>query len=411
MNHISSQDKREYNLVIGLVVLMTFLSLYLKLSHFNYWSGDYETFLSNWIGYLRYNHGFEAFKEIFYNYTPLYVYYLAFISYFDLDVYTDLYAIKIFSICFEYLTAYFIGKIAVYFTNRKTFFLLALGIVPLIPSVILNSSFMAQCDAIFVSMMMGSIYFLLCKKNNFMAVVFLGLAITLKLQSSVLLPFYFVYMLRGHIKWYYFLMIPTIYLLSLIPALYFGAPLKSLLGVYFGQADYTYDLSAYFPNVYYLGLNNMLDGNKMPGTIFVAISALLLGYFLMNKKLKFTPVLWIHLAFFSVIFCPYFLPGMKERALYAGDVMVVLYVMLYPRNIMTWLSAICIWLVSFYSYALALEDVGFYDLSGFDHSYFALLKVIKWKIVCLMYLGVIMYVFYDFVNKLKANSKLYNQSK
>ena len=404
MNNSLIQNNKN-TLVIGLVILITICSLYFKLSFFNYWSGDYETFLSIWIGTLRYNNGVDAFQTIFYNYTPLYVYFLAFISYFKFDELTDLYAIKAFSVLFEYFAAFLIGKIAAHITKNKMLFYLSFVIIPLIPSVILNSSIMAQCDVIYVSMMLASIYFLICKKNNFLAIIFLGLAFSIKLQSAILLPFFFVYMLRGHIKWYYFLMIPVVYLVTLLPALYFGAPVKGLLNVYFAQSAYSYDLSSFFPNVYYLGAANILGSNKIPGTVFVAVCTLLLGWWFSKKQYTFTPTLWIHLAFFSAIFCPYFLPGMRERYLYCGDLLVVLYVMLYPKNIMTWVSAIGIWFTSFYACALTIENVHYYDTSGFDITFLRLFVPIKWKVVCLIYLAIVLYVFYDLMKNFKATLK------
>lgn len=401
-----AKDNRLSNKVIILVVLMTIVSLYLKIYYLNYWSGDFDAFLTNWIAKFREHGGLGAFRYKFYNYTPPYMYFLGLLSYINLKEVEYMYVIKIFSILFEYLCAFFIGKIALHITKNRNYFYLALGIVPLIPTVILNSAFMAQCDAIYVSMMLGSCYFLLCKKNTLVAMIFLGLAFSLKLQASVILPFYFLYMLRGNIKWYYFFIVPVVYLLVIIPAWLCGAEFMHVLTIYSVQSAYSYELSSFFPNVYYLGLSNVLGVNKIPGMVFVFLLTLVVSYLLMNKKYKFSTSLWFHFIFLSALVCPYFLPGMRERYLYFGDILVVLYVMLYPKNYATWLVAIGVWFVSFFGYALSLENIGpYYDNSGFDHSYFAMLKVIKWKIVCLLYLAIIVYVAVDFTNRLKANSK------
>ena len=60
------------NLIFLVVCIAAFR---IRLSFFPFISGDYGTFLKPWMEKIE-NEGFAAFKEAFYNYTPLYIYIL-----------------------------------------------------------------------------------------------------------------------------------------------------------------------------------------------------------------------------------------------------------------------------------------------------------------------------------------------
>lgn len=395
-----NKKKNEKYLVIGLIVLSTILSVSFKLSHFDYTFGDYIIFLSRWVETIKANGYLSALAEPFYNYTPLYMYILTLIAWLDIN---SLYAIKTVSILFEYVAAFYVGRIAFLVVKKEWAKWIPFAIVPIIPSVMLNSSFMSQCDAIYVSFLLGSVYYLLTKRQ-IAAVIFLGIAFSLKSQSAFILPFYFVYMLRGHIKWYMFLIVPLVYFVSIIPAWIAGRPLLDLLTVYVSQTGDSYVLSSFFPNIY-IWIHQYLDSNKLPGMIFVTCMVLAGGFALMNKKYKFSLEAWITLLFLSAIICPYFLPSMHERYLYFGDLVAILYVSINRKNIFNWLSAIGVWAISLFSYSHSLLFVGwYYDSSGFDHSIFKLMSIFPWQGVAFMHLMMILHVIYDLVKIIKKDN-------
>ena len=57
----------------------------------------------------------------------------------------------------------------------------------LLPTVVMNSSIWGQCDAIYVTFCVGSVYFLI-KKRPWLAAAFFGVAFTFKLQAIFFLP-------------------------------------------------------------------------------------------------------------------------------------------------------------------------------------------------------------------------------
>ena len=98
-----------------------------------------------------------------------------------------LFCIKAVSILFEYLLAYFIGRIACMKWHDKRVMWMALAIVPLLPSVLLNSAYLSQCDAIYAAFAVGGIYYAL-REKPWVAVLFLGVSFALKMQAVMVLP-------------------------------------------------------------------------------------------------------------------------------------------------------------------------------------------------------------------------------
>lgn len=398
MEKLETQSKQNLLLPIVLIGLSTIISLTIKLSMFDFIFGDYTEFLSKWVATIKANGYLNALSEPFYNYTPLYMYVLTLIAKLGVN---PLHGIKAVSILFEYGVAFYVGRLAFMIWKNKMALWLPFVIVPLIPGVMLNSSFMAQCDAIYVMFMLGSVYYLF-RKNQIAAMVFLGIAFSLKSQTSFILPFYFVYMLRGHIKWYYFLLLPVVYFLTLIPAWIVGRPIVDLLMVYVNQANDSYVLASYLPNIY-LWIYQFLDSNKIPGMIFVAILVLIGGFILSNKKFTFTLDAWIILLFLSALVCPYFLPSMHERYIYLGDMCAILYVFVNRRNVLNWGVAVGVIFISFFSYAQCLHDQSFYIWSDYPKGIFSFIKIVPWKVMSIFYFGIIIYVVYDLIRTLQRD--------
>lgn len=398
MEKLETQQNKNYLLPIILIGLSTIISLSIKMSMFDYVFGDYTFFLSKWVETIKLNGYFSALSEPFYNYTPLYMYVLTLIAKLDIN---PLYGIKVVSILFEYGLAYYVGRLAYLFWKDKIALWLPFAVVPLIPTVMLNSAFMSQCDAIYIMLIVGSVYYLLTKKQ-ISAMIFLGLAFSLKSQTSFVLPFFFVYMLRGHIKWYYFLLLPVVYFITLVPAWAVGRPIVDLLLVYVNQANDSYVLASYFPNIY-LWIYQFLDSNKLPGMIFVGILVLLGGFILSQKKYTFSLEAWIVLLFLSSIICPFFLPSMHERYLYLGEMCALLYIAINRKSICNWLAALSILFVSFFSYAQCLYDQPYFMGADHPQHYFAFIQVVPWKAMSMLYFLVIGYVIFDLVQILKSN--------
>lgn len=379
-------------IIIGLIV---------KISWLDYQFADYIAFLEQWVKYMKANGYFYSLKDVFYNYTPLYMYVLALIA--KLGVY-PLYAIKFLSIFFDYIIAFFCGGIAYQVTKKDITKWLAFAIIPIIPTVILNGAVMAQCDAIYVAFTIGSVYFLF-KRKLVVSMIFLGIAFSLKAQAAMVLPFFFIFMLRGGVKWYHFTIVPLVYVVSVLPAWALGRPIISSLLIYRAQASYSanngiQELVSFFPNIYQW-IDKLLNYNSIYGLATMTIITLVSGYILSQKKYTFTLETWIKLLLLSTIICPFLLPGMHERYMYSGDIVAGLYILLYPRKAYLGLGII---FVSFYSYIRCLYALSFdFGLPTGPHEIFSFFEFISWKPVSLLYAGVIALLIFDFVKTLKTN--------
>jgi len=371
---VSSKQKEIYIFLIITGIIIKALMLSVKV-------GDYVCFLEPWMNFIKSHDYFSSLKHSFYNYTPSYIYFLIGITKFGLN---PLYSVKLFSIFFEYVLAYFIGKSIAERYNTKITIWASIAIIPLLPSVVLNSSYLSQCDSVYSAFVIGSIYFIL-KKKPFFSVLFLGIGFMFKMQSVFLLPFFFVMLLRGNVKWYYFILIPFIYFISILPAWYYGRSLSDLIGIYLHQANSTGDLTLNFPNLYIWINNDFYEPIKTIGVVFTALFTLATGLWLSQKRFVFTYELWVKLAFLSAIVVPFLLPGMHERYMYLGDVLGVLYFLVVRKNIHL---PIGIALVSFYSYVRCSR---YNDILPMEPAFF-------------IYLAVIILTTIDFVSSLKHSS-------
>ncbi|WP_051697696.1 hypothetical protein [Prevotella sp. 10(H)] len=372
----------------GIVLLGLVFRLFLFDNH----SPDYGGFLSHWINHIK-MYGFPGFKDDFYNYTPTYIYLLAIVA--KSDIY-PLYGIKIISVIFDFIAAYFMAQIVFLVTKKQSFKWISFALVSILPSVILNGSFMAQCDSVYVSVILASIYFLL-KRNNLVSVILLGLAFALKAQTSIVLPFFFVYMLRGGIRWYYFLMIPVIYIITIIPAWIAGRPFLDLLLIYKMQSEYYESVVAFFPNIY-VWIQRLINYDKNIGMIFTVILTLTAGLLLCRKKYIFSLQSWIQLLFISAIVCPFFLPGMRERYMFLGDILAIGYMFMYPKKIYLPLGII---FISFYSYIRCFHYFTAY--ADYPQDTFVFFEFIPWRLMALAYFGIIVLTIINFVKTLKDN--------
>jgi len=361
-------------IIIGLIIKIFLLPIN---------TGDYVVFLKPWLEFIKANGYFASLKYGFYDYAPSYIYILVIIAKIGLN---PLYSVKIISIIFEYLAAFIIGKIAFQKFKNNLVIWIALAVIPLLPTVILNSSYLSQCDSIYAAFTLLSIYFIL-KKDQLVSVMFLGIAFSFKMQTAIILPFFYILMLRGKINWYTFLFIPLVFILSLIPAWTLGRPFLDLINVYASQTNHYQYLTLNFPNIYIWISNDYYVPAKITGIILTVLVTLLSGYFLGNKKYVFSFEIWIKFAFLTAIIVPFILPGMHERYMYLGDVLGVLYFLVVRKNIHL---CVGILLVSFYSYIRCSRFNG----------------ILPMEPAFVLYLTVIILTTIDFIKSLRNESDI-----
>ena len=323
--------KREIQILDLLMMVAVFVvGLLARFCLLDFESGDWEVFLGPWTTLLKEN-GFKILSVGYYNYTPIYMYILWFLTLLPIDT---LLGIKFVSILFDLLLAVVVAKIVKTIRSEANP-ILPFGIVWLAPTVLSNSSMWGQCDAIYTTFVMLCLLYLL-KDQSAKAMFFFGLAFAIKLQSIFFAPMLVLLFFLKKIKFRELFMVPAVYLVSILPVWIAGRPLRELLLIYFGQTqgnDPT--LSVIYPNIYYLIGNDVyVDLYGSTGIVFTLGVILVLMYYVLKKayRIGLTKELLIQTALACGSLIVFLLPNMRERYSYMVDILAVIYGMLYWKK-------------------------------------------------------------------------------
>lgn len=334
-------------LVVGL-----FLAVWLRYTLRDFESGDFRAFTSHWYDFIVQHGGFNALRYDFANYTPPYLYLLTLATYLFSGV-SQVFAIKLVSILFDLICAFFVYRLVrvKYPSGVQPSF--AALVFLFAPTVFLNSSLWGQADVIYTSGLVACLYFLAVRRPV-PALLAFGLALAFKLQAIFLVPLLLILFLQGRISWWHFLLIPLVYLITVIPAWLLGRPLPDLLLIYLNQTDYYHNLTKNAPNLYQWFPDRIYNLLYPTGLVWTGAVIFFLVASVYKSRTPLTPTLMVEVATISVLATPYFLPKMHERYFFAADVCSLVFAFYCPRSF--WL-ALLIQLVSFFAYLPFLFDL------------------------------------------------------
>lgn len=338
MKEITKADELIINFIdknknVLFLVLISILALLIRNIFKDFRSVDYNNFLMPWCSYLEMNGGFKSLATIDSDYNFIYLYILTFFTYIPG---TYLIKIKILSVIFDYLAAFGAYLIVMETLksneNRKVIAAIVYSAVLFLPTVIMNGAVWGQCDIIYSTFIIFSIYFILKNKNS-AAFIFYGIALTLKLQAIFILPVYLIlYLKNKNFSILNFLWIPVINILLYIPALIIGKPLRSILSAYFKQAGEYPNLVLNYSNIYNLiPSDNQIIGQA--GIIFTMILIGSIAFFIISSIEKIEGEEIVHLSALMILIAVYFLPHMHERYAFCGELLLVIYYILKRKNI------------------------------------------------------------------------------
>ena len=265
------------------------------------------------------------------DYTQPYLYLLTLGTYTNIN---KLFYVKMLSFVFEIVAAYFIMKIVnMKFKNEKLGYL-AFGLLFFIPTVIFNGSVWAQCDIIFTSFVIGSIYYILCERPV-TSIIFYAVALSFKLQAIFLLPLFVILLLKNRIKIYHLVIIPAAYLVLSLPSLIVGRPLKDILLTYVNQSSEYKNLTYNAPSIYQWFKGKLFSDTTLIGYIgilFTFVVVLVIIYVSVKyiKVIKYENV--IELALLLCVIVPFLLPRMHERYFFMADIISLLYAFCFPKK-------------------------------------------------------------------------------
>ncbi|MER6060305.1 hypothetical protein ABT167_03705 [Streptomyces sp. NPDC001792] len=324
-------------------------------------SGDYKIFLQPWYWHIVSHGGFDALADpSFSDYNVPYLYLLAALTYLPLS---SLVGIKSVSMLFDLALAYYTFRTMSLFrsTHRWAAFGAA-GVVLFLPTVVTNSAWWGQCDAVYTAFLVGGIYHVL-RHRPWWACTFFGIALAFKFQAVFLFPFLLVLVLVRRVPWRCLLAIPGVYLALDVPALLIGADPGQLLTVYARQTDTYRLLTMNAPSVYqFVSVPGDTDSVRSAGVLAAGVLvSLLMGLAVWSLRRgrrgapdsglrvpELTDTRIVLLATCSAILVPFLLPSMHERYFYPADVLTVMAAFRRPRQL--WYLPVLVQIASFGSY-------------------------------------------------------------
>lgn len=315
---------------------------------FDFMSGDYNSFLVDWVDYYRQNGGFAAMDVNISNYNLPYLYFLALFSYSGIN---DLYLIKLLSVAFDVVLAFAMMKLAGVFTRSPNRRLAAYLVTLLLPTVILNSAKWGQCDSIYTAFAALSLWLVLTDRPK-LSMVCIALSFAFKLQAVFIMPLYLVLLFAKKVKIWHYLIFPLTYIVTIIPAAIAGLPLIDAFLLYFNQAEGGRSgLNFNSPSVFALfkNVSNPLEASNIAiAATFIFTFAIFLWTWKRRKNLTNEALIFIALLF--VIGIPFLLPHMHDRYFYMADVLTLLPAVLYMGYIPLAVFASFASLLCYYAY-------------------------------------------------------------
>ncbi len=331
LTHKISVKKITFTVMdILLFLALTGFALIMRYALRNVVAGDYKMFFEPWVATLREAGGGIKGLSAEFEYVDYTTPYLTILSFISICPFLNtLLLMKLVSIFFDFVAAFAVMAIVYDRTKNMTYGILGYGALLMVPTVLTNGAMWAQCDIIFTSFVLWSLYFMLKDKPAW-SMAFYGIAFAFKLQTLFLAPLYVILWMKGKVKLKHFLFLPLMYVIGMIPSLLAGKSFWELISVYFFQANGQMDiyaLSHKFPNIYQLiGTDSFLFEYADAG-IWVTLGALMiLMYCFARKQYEMNACLMLRMGMLLTMTVVFFLPHMHERYAILVDVMAIVYV-------------------------------------------------------------------------------------
>lgn len=330
LTHKISVKKITFTVMdILLFLVLTGFALIMRYALRNVVAGDYKMFFEPWVATLREAGGGIKGLSAEFEYVDYTTPYLTILSFISICPFLNtLLLMKLVSIFFDFVAAFAVMAIVYDRTKNMTYGILGYGALLMVPTVLTNGAMWAQCDIIFTSFVLWSLYFILKDKPAW-SMAFYGIAFAFKLQTLFLAPLYVILWMKGKVKLKHFLFLPLMYVIGMIPSLLAGKSFWELISVYFFQANGQMDiyaLSHKFPNIYQLiGTDSFLFEYADAG-IWVTLGALMiLMYCFARKQYEMNACLLLRMGMLLTMTVVFFLPHMHERYAILVDVMAIVY--------------------------------------------------------------------------------------
>lgn len=262
------------------------------------------------------------------NYAAPY-YYLLWLATKFAGVLPPLWLIKIVSFCFDPIGSFFAYKIVRLYRSKRLAVCAAV-LVFAAPTAIVNDAWFAQCDMLWTSLILGSLYFAL-KRQSFLSIGFFALAFSFKAQACFFAPFLLMLFLLGEIKFWSLIIAPVVYAAMLLPAIVVGVDWKFAATTYVRQGDAYHRLSSDAPNLYYAFGDNFYAQGVVLGLVLTTVASFALAALPRYRNVTLDVNERILAATMFLAVAPFLLPKMHDRYFFAADITSIILAILVPR--------------------------------------------------------------------------------
>jgi Gpi18-like mannosyltransferase len=316
--------------VLGLAGFVAFIS------QLNVASTDMSGSLVPWYNYLLTHGRLAGLATVESDYPPAYLYLISFATLFD-HVASPIVAVKLISIAFDGVAAGVLYRIALAAGRTRGTAWLAATLCLVLPSTVIDSALWGQCDIIYTA-------FLLCfalamiRGRPQLAMLFLGLSFSFKLQAVFIAPAVFVLLLLGRVRWVSLAIVPLVYGAVAVPIIVAGRNIYDTLTIYLYQTHEYWMLSLGAQNPYLFATYLPYSVRHLPMLLWLAAAALLclgLAVAMLLRSIRSdatapsAEILLLCTA--SLTFVPYVLPAMHERYFFPAGIFGTALAMARPR--------------------------------------------------------------------------------
>lgn len=354
---ISNIERRIVELVDKYKVILLFLIIsglgfLVRLPGRAFVSGDAAEFLLPWFDLIEAG-GLKNLDTQVGNYNMAYQLLIALLTYIPFN---PLYLYKGISIVFDFLlagvTALFVCRIKN--SQSSGLFVGVYAAVLFLPTVILNSSVWAQCDSIYTTFVVSSLYFLL-KKHYKCAFSLLGIALAFKLQTVFVVPFFlYYYFSEKEYSILSFLLTLLFFYIPCIPGILSGRTILDPIGIYISQTVYE-GMWFNFPSFWNFVGNNY--GVLKNIAIILTVTVLGCGlFFILHQNISLQiPLNFVKIVSWVIWTCVLFLPAMRERYGYCLDILLLVMAFTNIKYILFACTTLSTSLITYGNYLFQLE--------------------------------------------------------
>lgn len=346
----------QRHIAIFILVAGFLAGVILRIAARNFVSDDAYTYLLSWYDEIKAGGGLKALGTQVGNYNVLYQFIIALFTYLPIPA---LFAYKGLSMFFDLALALLLGYIVYRESDKEinksvTAFLL----VWLSPVVLLNSSFWSQCDSIYCFFTVLALY-LLYRQKHIASFIILGVALSFKLQTLFVLPFFlFIYFYKKNFSILHFLITPAVMWVSSLPAIFAGRGIFTAFTIYSNQADDYGCLVMNYPSfVLTMAYDYQQEHYSTVKTIALVLTlASLAGWmiYMLAKKKELDGKLYLSFAILLTYTTVFFLPCMHDRYGYVYEILALLLIF---KNKKTIIPCIFLQLISLITYSNFLFHV------------------------------------------------------